>query len=78
MSEKLPSKYQENETDPYGNTLIRSEWPLQVWRTAAGNYVVWLWTKESDFDGLHCFRKDHYAADDVCDAARALLRIVPA
>ena len=74
MSEKLPSEYQLNETDEDGNTLIRSEWPLQVWRTAAGNYVVWLWTKEIAFDGLHCFRKDLGAADDVCDAALNLLR----
>lgn len=72
MSEKLPRNYQLHETDPWGNTLIRSEWPLQVWKTEVGNYVVWLWTDE--FEGLHCMRKDPDAANNVFSAARDLLK----
>ena len=71
MSEKLPRYYQLDERDPWGNTLIRGEWPVQLWRTQAGNHVVWLWTDE--FDGLHCMRKDRAAADAVFNAARDML-----
>jgi len=72
MSEKLPQYYQLHEMDPWGNTLVRSEWPLQIWRTRAGRYVVWFWTDK--WDGLHCPRKDRGAADAVFDEARSRLR----
>ena len=72
MIDKPPQYYQLHETDPWGNTLVRSEWPLQIWRTEAGRYVVWFWTNKEE--GLHCARKDRGAADAVFDDARSLLR----
>ena len=72
MNEKLPGNYRLHERDPYGNTLIRSEWPLQIWKTEVGNYSVWLWTHA--FDGFHCIRKDLDVANAMFDAARDLLR----
>ena len=73
MSEKQPRHYQLNEMDPGGSTLVRSEWPLQIWRTRAGNYVVWLWT-DDEWNGLHCVRTDPKEADAVFGAARDMLR----
>ena len=72
MSEKLPRHYQLNEMDPGGSTLVRSEWPLQIWRTEAGNYTVWLYTDE--WEGLHCRRNELEAAMALFCAVRDMLR----
>ena len=64
--DKKNREYQIGEIDLWGNQLLKKEWPLQLWKTPAGKYAVWLFLND-DEDGLHCIRDAREAADDIYD-----------
>jgi len=70
---KKNKEYQLGGTDPWGNQLLRKDWPLQLWKTPAGKYAVWLFVNE-DEDGLHCIRDAREVADDIYNEVLRMLK----
>lgn len=57
--------YKIGDQDAWGNILKRQKWPVQLWETPNGNYLIYLWVTE--WDTLHTYRKHRKDADALFD-----------
>jgi hypothetical protein len=62
-------RYRRGDRDDKGNILMEVSWPVQLWRTPKGNYIVNLWVTNDDAL-YNRTNDDNYAYElfnNVCD-----------
>lgn len=74
MSDKSASQIRIGEKDEAGNVLIKKKWPVQLWETPKGWFVINLWVNEDNSEFLWTLRKDQDAAENLFEATIAMLK----
>lgn len=74
MSDKVASQFKIGEKDEAGNILVKKQWPVHLWKTPKGWFVINLWINEDEAEFLWTLRKEQDDAENLFEATLDMLK----